>query len=100
MLRPYECPGIPVASVVRLKFITQCELHHAWITHALELSEGSRRGQSKTRIREVHIVEHIEGLGAELNALALPRQLEDLRHRHIGIEHGGQAERGAGPGGG
>src|SRR5260370_32164515 len=77
--------------------MAQGELHHARIHNALELAKGSRRSQSKTRVREVHIVEDVESFNTELYSLSFPRQLEYLCDGHIGVEHMGQTDSGASP---
>src|SRR5260221_2290461 len=48
--------------------------------------------ESEAGLDEVHVIERVEGLGAELDAMAFPRQLEVLADRYIKVRHRRQAQ--------
>src|SRR5262245_40856138 len=67
---------------LRLELVPQRELHHPWILRTRQLSERARISQTEcVRIIEIDLVESIERLRSELDALVLPFQREGLAER-------------------
>src|SRR5260370_39253979 len=90
-----SCVVLPRPARLRpkpLELVPQRELHRACRRDSLKLPEGQRRNQRQAGVREVHIVESVERLRAELHALAFPRELDRLRKREIRVEERRQAQ--------